>query len=927
MRPLCYNKTTKLLGNGGFSPKQHLLRYLLITVLFLTTTLIADERYAFIYSKNIDDTFINFYDKVVVEADAIDNIYAIRHPKKMVAYVSVGEIEPWRKTKTKYKKSWIISKNRTWNSLIADLRKDAYQDFIFERIKKLYKQGYRNFFLDTMDAYHVTAKDKKLFKSQQKALVSFIHKLHKRYPNSKIIVNRGFELLKEIHKDIDAVVAESLLSRYNHDNKEYLTVPKKDRDWLLVEFKKAKKYGLDAISIDYTDKSTKERLQLAKKIKKLGVIPYITDGLLQEQGECEIERERRDILFLYNKSVLKDKNSVYSSAHLIASTPLEHWGYIPILYDISTKELPKRVEDRYHAVIVWTNRLKKDKSKEMYEWAKELKRRDIKILFLDDFGFEATATNLKEFGIRYEENHNKFLDPIDVKYNKPYKPYEITASIEYRDELLISKNSKSVISTIYKNGQKGMPIAITPWGGYTLGGAFLHNIENRDLLTINPFIFFKEALRLKDIPVPDPTTEAGRRILFIHIDGDGFVEPVRTDPKKLSIDYMVEQIYKKYKLPHTVSIIQGELTHLFPQYRKRGEEMAKELYKLPWIEPASHTLSHPFFWAKVVLPKNAPPEVGKHFHLPLKGYYFSLKKETIDSIDYVLNLAPKNKQKERILFWSGDCQPTREILEYTEKHGIITLNGGDTTIQKKHPTLAYIAPFGLERGEYWQIYTGQQNENVYTHDWHGPFWGFRNVIETYKMTNRPYRLKPINLYYHLYAASRVASFNALKKVYEWVVKQKTSKLYASQYIKKGQGFYRTAIAKIDGGYELRNKGFMRTVRFDRKISIDMKRSKGVAGFNFDNNSTYVILDSSGEYKIILAKKISLPYLIDSNGWVSKVDKNRFELRANMPIEANFYLPNGCSFKTDIIVKSRQKRNILSLSSKSKKGVTVVFKCK
>ena len=77
----------------------------------LFSNLVADNRYAFIYSNNIDDTFINFYDKVVVDADMIDNIYAIRYPKKMVAYVSLGEIEPWRKSQKRYKKSWVISKN------------------------------------------------------------------------------------------------------------------------------------------------------------------------------------------------------------------------------------------------------------------------------------------------------------------------------------------------------------------------------------------------------------------------------------------------------------------------------------------------------------------------------------------------------------------------------------------------------------------------------------------------------------------------------------------------------------------------------------------------------------------------------------------------------------------------------------------------
>ena len=917
----------------------------------------ADERYAFIYSKNIDDKFINFYDKVVVEADAIDNIYAIRHPKKMVAYVSVGEIEPWRKTKTKYKKSWVISKNKTWNSLIADLRKDAYQEFIFERIEKLHKQGYRNFFLDTMDSYHVMADEKKLFKSQQKALISFIHKLHKKYPNSKIIVNRGFEILKEIHKDIDAVVAESLLNRYDHANKSYIDVPKNDKEWLLSKFKEAKKYGLDAISIDYTDKSTKERQQIAKKIKKLGIIPYVTDGLLQEQGECEIERVRRDILFLYNKSTVKDKNSVYSAPHLLASTPLEYWGYIPILHDISTQELPKRVEDRYHAVIVWTNALK-DNSKEMYEWVKELKKRDIKILFLDDFAFNTTVSNLKEFGLMYEKNHNNFLDKIDIKYSEPYKPYEISASIEYKDELLISENSKNVLTSIYKNGQKGMPIAITPWGGYTLGGALLHHIENRDLLTINLFTFFKEALRLKDIPVPDPTTEAGRRILFIHIDGDGFMEKVRIDMSKLAAEYLLEHIYKKYKIPQTVSLVQGEVDTigLYPELTPRMKKIAREIYEVPWIEPASHTLSHPFFWGQadenlknknskriedkkpkhkkeIHKDKNISKQAETHYHLPIPNYEFNLKSETKDSVDFVLALAPKSKQKERVIFWSGDCLPTRVVLAYCERDGILGMNGGDTTIKKSDPWLSYIAPFGIQREEYWQIYTAQQNENVYTNDWLGPFWGYRDVIETFKITEEPYRLKPINIYYHFYSGSKLASFKALNEVYSWAVAQKTSKLYASQYIKKGIGFYQTSIAKIEGGFEVRNGGFLRTVRFDKKIHVDIDKSRGVAGYKYHKDTTYVTLDSRENSIIILESEAlapKTPYLIDANGWVVKVNQHNnvynFKLKANLPLEAKFYMPTHCrlmpieGFKIEILDKK------VSLLAKETKGAELVFEC-
>ncbi|CAA6811870.1 MAG: Extracellular Matrix protein PelA [uncultured Sulfurovum sp.] len=901
---------------------------MLFSELFAQTP--SNERYAFIYSKSIDDRFINFYDKVVVEADAIDNIYALRYPEKMVAYVSVGEIEPWRKTKTTYQKSWVISKNKTWNSLIADLNNDAYQAFIFERIAKLYKMGYRHFFLDTMDAYHVTAEDKKVFQSQQTALISFIKKLHQKYPRSKIIVNRGFELLDHIHQDIHAVVAESLIGRYQHETKSYTKVPKNDHQWLLNNFRKAQAHGLTAISIEYTNKSSKTRLEMAKKVKALGITPYVTDGLLQEQGECEVERIRRDVLILINQSNFKEKNPIYSNAHLSLSLPIEHYGYVPILYDISTKELPKRIEDKYHSIIVWVGGETKNNAK-LYEWAIKAKEKKIKVLFLDSFAYLGGNEQLKAFGINKEENKNQLVNPIHVHYDPSYEPYEIPYKGNYFAELFNVKEAKKVIHLNYQNQQTSTPIAITSWGGYALYSSFLISIDNVSHWTINPFQFIKEALNFDEIPMPDPTTEAGRRILFTHIDGDGFVEFVRMQKDTLSMEYLIENIYKKYQIPHTISLIQGEMQHLFPKLTSRMENVARELYQIPWIEPASHTLSHPFFWAKLVHPKqHTSTKLGKHYHLPIKNYRFSLKRETVESVNYVLSLAPKSKQKERILFWSGDCQPPKKVLEYVEKNGIITLNGGDTTVQKKNPTINYIAPFGLQHDEYWQIYTGQQNENVYTNNWLGPFWGYRNVIETFEMTNKPYRIKPINIYYHLYIASKQASFNSLKEVYTWAVKQKTSKLYASQYIKKGQDFYRTALGKTDHGFEIKNQGFLRTLRFDKKINVDIAHSKGVAGHNFDNNASYITLDSSGKYELILNKNKRSPQLIDSNGWVDSISTKQqryaFKLKANVPLEANFYLPKNCRYLPNKKFKLKKSQQTLALSSLTAQGGTIVFLC-
>jgi len=458
-------------------------------------------------------------------------------------------------------------------------------------------------------------------------------------------------------------------------------------------------------------------------------------------------------------------------------------------------------------------------------------------------------------------------------------------------------------------------------------------VGRENLWTINPFKFIKEALRLRNIPIPDPTTEAGRRILFVHIDGDGFIERVRTKPNLLSPRILIDEIYKKYKIPQTVSIIQGEIDPdgIAPKLNSTTKKLAKELYSIPWIEPASHTLSHPFFWGEVLKPKKKK-EKKKLYHLPIPHYQFSLYEEIVGSIEFALSFAPKYKRDKKILFWSGDCLPPKIALAYAEKHGILAINGGDTNIKKITPWLSHIAPFGLQRDEYWQIYTAQQNENVYTNEWRGPFWGFRNIIETFKMTESPHRLKAIDIYYHVYSGSRVASLKALKEVYNWAINQKTSKIYTSEYIKKILGFYRTSLAKLGKNlYEIRNQGNLRTIRFDKKVKIDIKNSNGVAGFNYKGNTTYITLDKRETHTIKLSQKTSSPYLIDSNGWVERVEreKNRyiFKLKANLPLEANFFVPSSCKMIKNTIFKEKSKKSNRVLILSKKREVKVVFKCK
>src|SRR4029453_5395461 len=95
-------------------------------------------------------------------------------------------------------------------------------------------------------------------------------------------------------------------------------------------------------------------------------------------------------------------------------------------------------------------------------------------------------------------------------------------------------------------------------------------------------------------------------------------------------------------------------------------------------------------------------------------------------------------------------------LSILARLGVPNINGGDTMLDREWPSYTRVAPLMRPVGSHWQNYTSASNENVYTNLWKGPFYGFRNVLETFRRTEHPRRVTPVNVYYHYYSAERVA---------------------------------------------------------------------------------------------------------------------------------------------------------------------------
>ncbi|MGC6595324.1 hypothetical protein ACP0GC_25365, partial [Escherichia coli] len=57
--------------------------------------------------------------------------------------------------------------------------------------------------------------------------------------------------------------------------------------------------------------------------------------------------------------------------------------------------------------------------------------------------------------------------------------------------------------------------------------------------------------------------------------------------------------WDRYRFPVTVSVVEGELSPqgVYPQLSAQTTALARKMFTLPYVEPASHSFSHPFNWA------------------------------------------------------------------------------------------------------------------------------------------------------------------------------------------------------------------------------------------------------------------------------------------------------------------------------------------
>jgi hypothetical protein len=585
----------------------------------------------------------------------------------------------------------------------------------------------------------------------------------------------------------------------------------------------------------------------------------------------------RRVLVLYDGD--EESDLVATTAHRLLALPLEYLGFAVDYADVRSALPSGKLARRYAGVVTWFTDDELGAPAAYQRFLVRVLDERVRLAMVGHLGAPLDRGTRARLGLQVSDTlappfrlaHRDGLVGLEA----PPPPSGRTAAAVYAS----GPGTIRHVEVIDARGAKASPVVTAPWGGLALDPFVVEEgFKKRMRWVLDPFTFLSRALALAPMPVVDVTTENGSRVLTVHIDGDGFVSRAEIPGTPWAGEVIRRELLEAFPAPTTVSVVEGEIgpTGLHPAKSPEVEAVAREIFRLPHVAAASHTFSHPFDWQRAAgAPRVIDPDDDEvdddPEHLPIPGYRYDVRREVVGSVRYIdRRLLPEGK-RTTVFLWSGSAYPDEKALALAEGMGLSHLNGFNADAPVDRPGLSMVPSLGRPLGSHFQPYAAAHNEVAFTNNWHGPFYGYRRVIESFQFTDQPRRLKPISIYYHFYSGSKAASVEALREVYRWAMAQEVRPIHLAAYIRKVHDFQRATLAKRpDGSWRVDGVASVRTLRLPAALGWpDLDRSEGVVGVADLPQGRYVALDGRSSVNLHLGIGPPRgPYLVRSNAGVS-----------------------------------------------------------
>lgn len=716
--------------------------------------------------------------------------------------------------------------------------------------------GYHGVYLDGLDGLNLG--------SNAQTLAMLVRQLSKRF-DERVIVNGGLAFAGQLQGLVHSLVV-------NLTQEE--TANLANNAGLLANIRKAQALGHQVQLLSYA-KGLDDRTALAQKISRLGLSVWLADPKLNTWGTSELIPVPRKIMVLYDGDLGPSFNT---DVHQNLDVVMEYLGYMPVYVDIKTA-LPEFVDPALYAGMIYWANTAEEYTPQLSRWlVSQVSTDAIRLLLLGAAPNNESLLALYGLSIGSETKkaQSYSLEFLEPKLKGQY-PIEWAHHSSMHFDFKPRHDAEIWLATKAPQGKRYPQVVRSKYGAIALYPWIFDGVDfGADDWVMDPFFLLEQGLGLRKIPAPDVTTENGLRSLMIHIDGDGFPYKAFYPGTPTVTEVVMKEVLDKYRLPTTVSIVEAEISSqgLYAKNSSELENIARELMRKDYVELASHTFSHPFKWERLfgAEERTPAPRTVAHFglNLKLREYKPSLEREIAGSINYInTRLAPANK-KVKMMLWSGDALINSRALELTEQMGVLNVNGGSNFAHRERPSVSTFSAIArtFDKGRI-QVYAPSANEVPYTAGGARPDYKFRAAVDTFKFTEHPRRLKPMNIYYHFYSGTYPGGIKALHQIYDYALEQEHTTMHLSDYTLRAMDFYQSALAQDHDGNWLIQSQSLRTLRVPNKGMRPDEHSLGVIGQRKQGDQRYLHLVGADPVLSVNGEQSRLPQLHSVNAVVEQ----------------------------------------------------------
>lgn len=246
-------------------------------------------RWVVFYGQMADHAVLAAYDIVILDPGFLGSVKDVSSQgAKVYGYLSLGEIHMASPFSGKLASDALLAESPFWQGTRhIDVRHPSWHSLVLDQlVPAILARGFTGVMLDTLDTPpYLEQRDSKHNAGMQQAAIDLVRAIRSRFPTINLIMNRGYALLPELADILDALIAESLLTKPDPATgiAKWNNAGEVAQQLVLLTPAMSRPQPLPILSLDYwVPEDTATIGLIYRRERKLGHHPYVATPLLDQ---------------------------------------------------------------------------------------------------------------------------------------------------------------------------------------------------------------------------------------------------------------------------------------------------------------------------------------------------------------------------------------------------------------------------------------------------------------------------------------------------------------------------------------------------------------------------------------------------------------------------------------------------------------------